>query len=133
MLCGIRIHVDRTCLKDPTGRRTTSILFHAASYMNLIAVAFVGAVLAIELIEFGFWPVEFFGIAEGNEADIDNAENGLEGIRYLCADELSTIRAEGFVVEGEIHSIVVVVIANLPNETIALFGHLFGERSKRTG
>jgi hypothetical protein len=130
MLCGIGIHVDRTCLKDPTGRSTTSILFHPASYMNLIAVAFVGSVLAIELIEFGFWPVELFGIAEGNKADIDNTENGLEGIRNLGADELSTIRAEGFVVESEVHSIIVVG-ANLPNKTIALFGHLCRGRSKR--
>ena len=95
--------------------------------MNLIAVAFVGTVLAIELIQFRFWPVEFFGIAEGHKADIDNTENGLKSIGNLCADELSTIRAECFVVESEVHSI---VVANLPNETIALFGHLREERAR---
>jgi hypothetical protein len=110
--------------KESTMRRTEGIRFHRGGYMDLISVAFVGTMLAIELIEFCFWPVELFGIAEGNEADIDNTENGLEGVRNLSTDELSTIRAEGFVVEREIHSIIVGVVANLPNKTITLFGHL---------
>lgn len=82
--------------------------------------------LAIELIQLSFGSIGFPSVAVWNEADIHDARNRLKGSPQLCTDEFSAVRTQGFVVESEIHPII--LILDVPHIAFTLLGHLFRER-----
>ena len=86
--------------------------------------------LAVELVQLRLWSIGFASVAVRNEADIHNARNRLKGVPQLSADELSTIRTQSFVVESQIHA--VILILDFPHVTLALLRHLFKQKLRST-
>ena len=108
MLFNVRIQTNRTCLQRRMERHLVSPTCRDESHMKEISIAFISAVLTVELIELGFRSIDFTGIAVRHERQIDDVQHGSVGIPDLCRRELTTIGTQCFVVNSEVNAIVLV-------------------------
>lgn len=67
--------------------------------VNEIAIAFLGTMLTVELIEFCLRSIQFFGIAIRYKSDVHNIQNGLISIPNLRRDEALAIGTKSFVID----------------------------------
>ena len=74
--------------------------------MDEIGIALIHAVLTVELIELGFRSIDFAGIAVRNDRQIDDVRHGSIGFPHLCCRKLTAIGTQGFIVNSEVHAIV---------------------------
>ena len=106
MLFNVGIQTDRTCLQRRMERHLVSPTCSDEAHMNEISIAFISAVLTVELIELGFRSVDFTGIAVRHERQIDDVRHGSVGFPDLCRCELTTIGTQRLVVNSEVNAIV---------------------------
>jgi hypothetical protein len=87
-------------------RHRASLTRTNEAHMNEIGIAFISAVLTVELIELGFRSIDFTGVAVRNERQMDDVRHGSVGFPDLCRRELTTIGTQRFVVDREVNAIV---------------------------
>jgi hypothetical protein len=91
-------------------------------YMNKVSVAFIRAMLTVELIQLSFRSIDFTCVSVRHKTNINNTENRLISVPHLSRNELLAVGTERLVVNGQIHAII--NIANFPNVFIALVDDL---------
>ena len=106
MLFNVGIQTDRTCLQRRVGRHLASPTRSDDAHMDKISIAFISAVLAVELIELGFRSIDFTSIAVRNEHQIDDVRHRSVGFPHLCRRKLTTIGTQRLVVNREVNTIV---------------------------